>query len=36
MSKENITYQGRIVEVVEFASRDGEKVFEKARRAPGT
>lgn len=33
---EKITYQGRIVEVVEFASPDGERVFEKARRAPGT
>lgn len=31
-----ITYQGRIVEVVEFSSPDGKRVFEKARRAPGT
>lgn len=30
-----ITYQGKIVEVVEFSSPDGSKVFEKARRAPG-
>jgi len=36
MSKEVITYQGRIVEVVEFPSPDGNKTFEKARRAPGT
>lgn len=33
---EEITYQGRIVEVVEFPSPNGERVFEKARRAPGT
>ena len=33
---DTITYQGRIVEVVEFSSPDGKKVFEKARRAPGT
>ncbi|HMS30771.1 MAG TPA: hypothetical protein PJ984_00045 [Candidatus Saccharibacteria bacterium] len=33
---EKISYQGRIVEVVEFPSHDGEKTFEKARRAPGT
>lgn len=33
---EKITYQGRIVEVVEFALPDGKKTFEKARRAPGT
>ncbi len=32
---ETVTYQGKIVEVVEFASSDGEKTFEKARRAPG-
>jgi hypothetical protein len=32
---ETITYQGKIVEVVEFPSADGKKIFEKARRAPG-
>lgn len=32
---ENIKYQGRIVEVVEFTSTDGNRTFEKARRAPG-
>jgi len=33
---DTITFQGKIVEVVEFSSPDGKKVFEKARRAPGT
>lgn len=33
--QEEVTYQGRIIEVVEFASPDGKQVFEKARRAPG-
>lgn len=32
---EKITHQGKIVEVVQF-SPDGTRVFEKARRAPGT
>lgn len=36
MLKEVVSYQGRIVEVVEFSSPDGERTFEKARRAPGT
>jgi len=33
--KEKVTYQGRIIEVVEFDSGNG-KTFEKARRAPGS
>ncbi|MBI2797849.1 NUDIX domain-containing protein [Candidatus Saccharibacteria bacterium] len=33
--KEKITYQGRIIEVVEFDGGNG-KTFEKARRAPGS
>lgn len=32
---EKITYKGKVVEVVEFDSPDGERVYEKARRAPG-
>ncbi len=36
MMGDTITFQGKIVEVVEFSSPDGKKVFEKARRAPGT
>lgn len=35
MSKEVITHQGRIVEVVQFSPND-KQTFEKARRAPGT
>lgn len=35
MPKETITYQGKIIEVVEY-SPDGARTFEKARRAPGT
>ncbi len=35
MQKETITYQGKIIEVVEY-SPDDTRIFEKARRAPGT
>lgn len=35
MSHEEVVYQGKIVEVVEFPGPDGKKIFEKARRAPG-
>ena len=35
MTNEKITYQGKIIEVVEY-SPDGTRTFELARRAPGT
>ena len=35
MKNEKITYQGKIIEVVEY-SPDGNRTFELARRAPGT